>query len=161
MRRLALAVMAISFSLGCLAELKIKSPPQICTLLNDTQLRTGEWAVHADGQEGCVGAARPASSGTSDPNRISYSANGTQGVPSRVQLLLSVNVPSDEEAAKRELVKAAKRLSIRTLGLSTPPSIVESIMKGRPAELEVGSGSITVSRQTNNKQNYVLTVSIE
>ena len=106
-------------------------------------------------------AARPASSGTSDPNRISYSANGTQGVPSRVQLLLSVNVPSEEEAAKRELVKAAKRLSIRTLGLSTPPSIVESIMKGRPAKLEVGSGSITVSRQTNNKQNYVLTVSIE
>ena len=68
MRRFALAVMAISFSLGCLAELKIKSPPQICTLLNDTQLHTGEWAVHADGQEGCVGAARPAS-GTSGGRR--------------------------------------------------------------------------------------------
>jgi len=152
MRRFALAVIAVSFSFGCHAELKIKSTPQICTLLNDTQLRTGEWAVQADGQEGCVGGARPISPGSSDPNRIAYSADGINGTPDRVQLRLYVNVPSDEETAKRELVKAAKRLSIRTLGLSTPPSIVDSIMKGRPAKLEVGNGSITVSRLANNNR---------
>ena len=161
MRHLAIAVMAISFSLGCHAELKIKSTPQICTLLNDTQLRTGEWALQADGHEGCISGARPVSPDTSDPNRIAYSADGVNGTPGRVQLRLYVHVPSDEETAKRELVKAAKRLSIRTLGLSTPPSVVESIMKGRPAKLEVGNGSITVSRLANNKKSYVLTVSIE
>jgi len=161
MRRLALAVIAVSFSFGCHAELKVKSTPQICTLLNDTQLRTGEWAIQPDGHEGCVSGARLISPGTADTNKIAYSADGTDGIPNRVQLLLYINLPSDEEMAKRELVKAAKRLSIRTLGLSTPPSVVESIMKARPAKLEVGSGSITVTRLASNKQGYVLAVSME
>jgi len=60
-------------------------------------------------------------------------------------LTFNVVLPSNEDAAKKELVRAGKRLSIRTLGHSIPHSFDEAIMKAVPIELEVGSGNASLA----------------
>jgi len=161
MGRLIFAVIAASLSLNCFAQLRVQTAVQVCTLLNDTQLRAGEWITHPDGDEGCSSGARPISATSTDGNRISFLAEGSSGTPNRVKLILKVLLPSDEDAAKREMVRATKRLAVRALGLSIPHSIDEAIMKGLPAKLDVGSGKITVTRTAINKQSYVLAILIE
>ncbi|MFJ5295604.1 hypothetical protein ACIQAL_03615 [Pseudomonas sp. NPDC088368] len=68
---------------------------------------------------------------------------------------------ADEEAGKRELVKATKRLAVRVLGLSAPHFIDEAIIKGNPAKIEIGSGTVTLNKKVVNKNSYVLTILME
>jgi hypothetical protein len=159
--RVALGFAGMCCSLSCLADLRPQSVEQLCTVLNDTQLRAGEWTTHKDGQEGCSSGARLIKPDAVDGNKISFAAEGTQGTPSRVKLILNVMLPSDDDAAKRELIRATKRLSVRTLGLSIPHAFDEAIMKAAPIRLQVGSGQATLTRTAVNKQTYVLSVVME
>ncbi|WP_143070260.1 hypothetical protein [Pseudomonas sp. NFR16] len=96
-----------------------------------------------------------------DNNRISYSAEGGEGVARRVKLTLQVMLPSDDNAAKRELIRATKRLAVRALGRSIPHAFDEAILKASPLNLDVGSGRAMLTRTAINKQGYVLSVVME
>lgn len=161
MLRVALGLVGVWCSFNCFADLQPQSAAQICTVLNDTQLRAGEWTTHKDGLEGCASGSRLIRPDSIDGNKISFAAEGMGGVPSRVKLLLNVMLPSDDDAAKRELIRATKRLSVRALGLSIPHTFDEAILKGAPINLRVGSGHATLTRTVVNKQNYVLSVVME
>lgn len=161
MIRVALGFIGVCSAFNCFADLRSQSAEQICTVLNDTHLRAGEWTTRMDGQEGCSSGARLIKPDAVDGNRISFAAEGAGGTPSRVKLILNVTLPSDEDAAKRELIKATKRLSVRTLGLSIPHSFDEAINKAAPLNLEVGSGRAMLTRTVVNKQHYVLSVVME
>jgi len=161
MMRCAIAVISTSFTYSCLADLKEQSTAQMCTLLNDTQLRAGEWITRQDGSEGCASGARLVKGAAGEINRISYAAEGSEGKSSRVKLVLNVLSPSTDDAAKRELIRASKRLSVRVLGMSIPHSFDEAIMKGTPIVLEVGSGKTVLTPTAANNQSYVLTVVME
>jgi hypothetical protein len=161
MVRLAIAVISAAFTLSCLADLKEQSTGQICTVLNDTQLRAGEWIIRQDGNEGCASGTRLVKEDAAEINRISYAAQGSDGKPSRVKLVLNVLSPSTDQAAKRELIRASKRLSVRVLGMSLPHSFDEAVLKGLPIALKVGSGEAVLTRTAANKQSYVLTVVME
>ncbi|MDH0747833.1 DUF6030 family protein [Pseudomonas sp. GD03842] len=154
-------VVGLCCSMACLADLRPQSAAQLCTALNDTQLRANEWTARKDGQEGCSSGARPVKADRVDGNTISFSAEGAEGIPRRVKLVLNVVLPSDEDAARRELIKATKRLSVRALGLSIPHAFDEAILKGTPINLAVGDGHASLTRTVVNKQNYVLSVVME
>lgn len=159
--RMASGFFAVCCSFGCLADLAPQSAAQVCTVLNDTRLRAGEWTTHQDGQEGCSSGARSIKADAVDGNRISFAAEGAGGAPTKVRLTLNVMLPSDEDAAKRELIKATKRLSVRVLGLSIPHAFDTAIMKATPINLDVGSGHASLTRIVVNRQNYVLSVVME
>ena len=161
MLRVALGLIGVWCSLNCFADLRPQSVVQICTVLNDTQLRAGEWTIHQDGQEGCTSGSRPIKPDSLDGNKISFAVEGAEGAPNRVKLILNVILRSDEDAAKRELIRATKRLSVRALGLSIPHTFDEAIMKGAPIGLDVGSGRAILTRTVINKQTYVLSVVME
>ncbi|WP_146749640.1 MULTISPECIES: hypothetical protein [unclassified Pseudomonas] len=161
MLRIVVGVAGLWCSFNCLADLRPQSAAQLCTSLNDTQLRANEWVVRQDGQEGCSSGARPIKSDRVDGNTISFSAEGNEGVPHRVKLILNVVLPSDEDSARRELIRATKRLSVRALGLSIPHAFDEAILKAAPISLPVGDGHATLTRTVVNKQNYVLSVLME
>ncbi|MNK95204.1 hypothetical protein D3C87_1154320 [compost metagenome] len=161
MLRLALALVATSVSLSSLADLRLQSPDQICSILKDTQLRAGEWTSFQDGHEACASGARLATPTSTDGNKIAFFAEGASGKPQRVRLTLNVLLPSDEDAAKRELLRATKRLSVRALGLSIPHQLDEAIMRGLPLQLEIGSGRATLTRTGVSKQSYMLSVVME
>lgn len=155
------AVLAFSVSLSCAAQLQVHSPAQACSRLVDTQLRAGEWTQYPDGKEGCRSAARLITSDGKGTSTIAYAAEGEDGIPNRVMLVTDVLSSADAEWAKRDLIKAAKRLSVRVLGLSMPHSIDEAIMRERYARLFVGTGSITVDRTPTIKGRYQLTIVME
>jgi hypothetical protein len=161
MVRVAIAAISASFTFNCLADLKEQPTEQMCTLLNDTRLRAGEWITRQYGIEGCASGARLVKEHPGEINRISYAAEGLDGKASRVKLVLNVLSPSTDDAAKRELIRASKRLSVRVLGMSIPHSFDEAIMKGTPIVLEVGSGKTVLTRTAANNQSYVLTVVME
>ena len=161
MLRLVSALVSFFLTFNCLADLRLQSPAQACTVLNDTELRAGEWTPHQDGHEGCTSGARLVTATSTDGNKISFIVEGLSGVPNRVRLILSVHLPSDEGAAKRELIKATKRLSVRMLGLSIPEKFNQSILKGESIQLDVGSGRASLIRTSVNKQSYVLSVLME
>ncbi|MFJ3485989.1 hypothetical protein ACIPL1_21715 [Pseudomonas sp. NPDC090202] len=160
MLRSTLAIVAASVSFGCVAELRVSSTSQVCGLLRDTQLRAGEWAPGSDGREGCASEARSVSANAAG-STIAYTAEGTDGIPQRLKLTVQVASAADDDAAKRELVKATKRLAVRALGMSVPHVVDESIMKARPARVDVGSGHVTLTRTPATGQRYELTVSVE
>ncbi|MGH8420139.1 MAG: hypothetical protein ACRER8_23115 [Pseudomonas sp.] len=161
MLRVALGLFGVWCSFNCFAELRPQSPAQLCTVLTDTRLRAGEWTTHEDGREGCASGARLIRPDAADGNKISFVAEGAKGTPERVKLILNVMLPSDEDAAKRELIRATKRLSVRALGLSIPHTFDEAIMKAAPIDLNVGSGRAILTRTVVNKQSYVLSVVME
>ncbi len=161
MVRLLSGCVALCCSINCMAALQPQSLEQLCTVLNDTQLRAGEWTRYDDGGEGCKSGQRPVKPDAGDNNRISYSAEGGEGVARRVKLTLQVMLPSDDTAAKRELIRATKRLAVRALGRSIPHAFDEAIIKASPLNLDVGSGRATLTRTVVNKQSYVLSVVME
>jgi hypothetical protein len=161
MVRLAVVFITASFTMSSFADLRNLSTAQMCTVLNDTQLRAGEWTTRQDGTEGCASRARFVTANPSEINKISYSAEGLDGKSRRVKLVLSVLSPPNSEAAKRELIRASKRLSVRVLGLSIPHAFDEAIMKGTPISLEVGGGKAVLTRTMANTQTYVLSVIME
>lgn len=161
MLRIALGVAGVCCALNCFADLRPQSATQICTVLSDTQLRAGEWTTHKDGQEGCSSGARPIKPDSDDGNKIYFAAEGAGGIPNRVSLILDVMLPSDDVAAKRELIRATKRLSVRTLGLSIPHTFEEAIMKASAINLVVGNGHAILTRTVVNKGKYVLSVVME
>jgi len=154
-------VLAFSLSLDCAAQLQVSSPVQACSPLVDTQLRAGKWTQYPDGKQGCRSAARVIASDGKGMSTIAYAAEGEDGIPKRVMLVADVLSPADAEWARRDLIKAAKRLSIRVLGLSMPHSIDEAIMKEKYARLSVGSGTITFDRTDTIKGRYQLTLVME
>jgi len=156
-----IAVLAFAVSLDCAAQLQVSSPVQACSPLVDTQLRAGEWTQYPDGKQGCRSAARVIASDRNGTSTIAYSAEGEDGIPNRVMLVADVHSPADAEWARRDLIKAAKRLSVRVLGLSMPHSLDEAIIKEKYARLFVGSGSITFDRTPTIKGRYTLTVVME
>jgi len=161
MLRFVVGVAGLWCSINCLAELRPQSAAELCTVLNDTHLRANEWTVRKIGQEGCSSGARPINSDRVDGNTISFIAEGSDGTPNRVKLILDVVQPSDDDAARRELVKATKRLSVRVLGLSIPHAFDEAILKAEPISLAVGSGRATLTRTVVDKKSYLLTVVME
>lgn len=161
MIRVALGIIAVGLSTNCLADLQPQSASQICTVLSDTRLRAGEWTTQKDGHEGCTSGARPINADLLDGNKITFSADGLDGSPHSVRLSLTVVVSSDDYAAKRELIKATKRLSVRTLGLSIPHAFDEAIEKGIPIVLSVGSGHASLTRTAISKQSYLLSVEMK
>jgi hypothetical protein len=161
MLRIALGLVGVWCSFNCFADLRPQSAEQICTVLNDTQLRAGEWTTRMDGHEGCGSGPRLIRADSADANKISFAAQGAGGTPVRVELILNVTLPSDEDAAKRELIRATKRLSVRTLGLSIPYTFETAIKKAAPITVDVGSGRAILTRTVVNKQTYVLSVVME
>lgn len=161
MLRSMLAIASCTFASLCLADLQGQPLDKTCSMLNDTKLRAGQWTVYEDGREGCLSVVRPVSEGQPDGNEISFLAEGKGGVATRVKLILNVASSSGEDAAKRELVKATKRLSVRALGRSIPHAFDEAIMHGTPIKLEVGSGQATLGRTSPSKGSYVLSVIME
>ncbi|MHC8320496.1 hypothetical protein ACYZT4_07325 [Pseudomonas sp. GB2N2] len=158
MMRFVLAASALAFSLNGAAELRVKSAGEVCSILSDTRLRASEWTRNPDGKEGCWSPARLIAPTAKDGNTLAFSAEGASSTPERLSLVLKVSSPADDDSAKRELVKATKRLSVRALGLSIPHSIEETIMKGQSAKFQVGAGAITVARTTPSKGSYQVTV---
>lgn len=148
-------------AISCFADLRPQSAAQLCTTLNDTQLRAGEWIVDEDGQGRCSSGPRPIKTAKNGDNTIAYAVEGRGDAPSRVKLTLNVVVPSDDDGAKRELIRATKRLSVRALGLSIPHSFDEAIFKAKPITLEVGSGRATLARTVVDKRRYLLSVIME
>ena len=161
MLRVALGIVGVCYALNCFAGLVPKSSAQTCAVLYDTQLRAGDWTLYQDGKEGCTSGARLIKPDSVDSNLISFSAEGARGTPSRVVLVLDVKLPSDDIAAKRELIRATKRLGIRVLGFSIPHTFDEAIMRGAPISLVVGSGRAILTRTVVNKQSYLLSVVME
>jgi hypothetical protein len=161
MVRLLVGCVAICCSLNCMAALQPQSLAQLCTVLSDTRLRGGEWARYENGEEGCKSGQRSIKPDAVDNNKISFRAKGVDGVAHRVELTLQVVLPSDEYAAKRELIRATKRLAVRVLGLSIPHAFDEAIINAVPIHLEVGGGQATLTRTMLNKQGYVLSVMME
>ncbi|MBD8121486.1 hypothetical protein IFT62_09700 [Pseudomonas lutea] len=149
---------ALLLSLNCAAELRVKSPAQICRLLADTQLRAGDWRQDDTGSQGCSSGTRPVSADVPAGSQIGYAAEGADDIPTRVTLTLGGISKADDDLAKRELVRASKRLAVRVLGLSMPHSAEESIMKGAPAKLEFGSGTLTIIRTAKAEGRYEMKV---
>lgn len=158
MIRFFLVVSTLACALNCAAELRVKSPAETCSILSDTRLRASEWRLNADGKEGCWSQARPVAPTIQNGNTLAFSAEGASTTPEQLRLVLTVSSLTDDDSAKRELVKATKRLSVRALGLSIPHSIEETIMKGQTAQFQVGSGAIAVARTAQSAGSYQLTV---
>lgn len=158
MMRFVLAASTLAFSLNGAAELRVKSPGEACSILSDTRLRASEWTLNPEGKEGCWSAARPIAPAAKDGNTLAFSAEGARSMPERLSLVLKVSSSADDDHAKRELVKATKRLSVRALGLSIPHALEDTIMKGQSAHVTVGSGAITVARTALSKGSYQVTV---
>jgi hypothetical protein len=144
-----------------MAALQPQSLEQLCTVLNDTRLRAGEWTRYENGEEGCKSGQRPINPDAVDNNKISFTAKGVGGVAHRVELTLQVVLPSDDYAAKRELIRATKRLAVRVLGLSIPHAFDEAIVNALPIHMDVGGGHASLTRTVLNKQGYVLSVVME
>lgn len=142
----------------CVADIQGQPLTNICSVLNDTKLRAGQWTVYEDGREGCRSVVRPVRPDQADGSTISFLAEGEGGAATRVKLILEVASRSGEDAAKRELIKATKRLSVRALGRSIPHAFDEAIMQGAPIKLEVGSGHATLGRTKPSKGTYILSV---
>lgn len=161
MLRFVLVIAGCAATSMCLADIQGQPLRNICSVLFDTKLRAGQWTVYEDGREGCRSLVRPVIPGQDDGNNISFLAEGENGVATRVKLIVNVASSSGEDGAKRELVKATKRLSVRALGRSIPHAFDEAIMHGAPLKLEVGSGHATLDRTTQVKGRYVLSVVME
>lgn len=161
MSRFALLFAGWSFAAVCLADIRGQSLHKICSVLYDTELRAGQWTTYENGREGCRSLARPVRPTQTDGNQISFLAEGTYGSPERVKLILNIASSSGEETAKKELIKATKRLSVRALGRSIPHAFDEAIMKGVPIKLSVGSGHASLTRTNLSKNSYVLSVVME
>jgi hypothetical protein len=161
MLRFALLLAGWSLASSCLADIREQSLARICSALYDTELRAGQWTTYEGGTEGCRSLARPVRPGETNGNQISFLAEGTNGAPLRVKLILTIVSPSGEDAAKSELIKATKRLSVRALGRSLPHAFDQAIMKGVPIKLTVGSGDASLTRTTLSQNGYVLSVIME
>jgi hypothetical protein len=161
MLRLVLGLAAFSLASSCLADIQEQSLAKICSVLYDTELRAGQWTKYEDGREGCRSSERLVRPAQADGNRIAFLAEGSDGAPNRVRLNLSIISTSGEEDAKRELIKATKRLSVRALGRSIPHAFDEAIMRSAPIKLAVGSGHATLTKTKLNKHSYVLSVVME
>nr|GEZ92769.1 hypothetical protein [Tanacetum cinerariifolium] len=98
---------ALLLSLNCAAELRVKSPVQICRLLADTQLRAGDWRQDDTGSQGCSSGTRPVSADVPAGSQIGYAAEGADDIPTRVTLTLGGISKADDDLAKRELVTGA------------------------------------------------------
>jgi hypothetical protein len=161
MFRFVLAIASCTAASICLGDIQGQPLANICSVLYDTKLRAGQWTVYEDGREGCRSVVRPIIPDQPDGADISYLAEGANGAATRVKLILNVAASSNQDAAKRELIRATKRLSVRALGRSIPHEFDEAIMHGRPIKLGVGSGSATLARTVPSKGNYVLSVVME
>jgi hypothetical protein len=155
------ACFILIFSMNSVADLRVKSAHDACTLLTDSRLRAGEWTSNENAPQSCSSPARPVAAAMPAGSRISFSAQGNDDIPRTLKLVVDVLSAEDEEHAKRELVKTTKRLSVRALGLSIPFPLEESIMKGKPAQLAIGTGTITVTRTKGIKGQYQLMVTLE
>jgi hypothetical protein len=161
MLRFALLLAGWSLASSCLADIREQSLPKICSALYDTELRAGQWTTYEGGTEGCRSLARPIQPGETAGNQIAFLAEGTDGTPVRVKLILTIVSSSGEDAAKRELIKATKRLSVRALGRSIPHAFDQAIMKGLPIKLTVGSGDASLTKTKTSQNGYVLSVIME
>lgn len=160
MIRFFLATTAIMVSFSCSAGLRITSPDHACTVLSDTRLRANTWSTSADGTEGCSSPVRDVSADSTSGNTIRFVAQGADHVPEHLSLIIDIASPSLADDAKREMIKATKRLSVRALGLSIPHKIDESILKGENVQLEVGSGVVTITRTNRAQGAYQLTLTM-
>lgn len=151
--------LVLMISLQCFADLRISSPNQSCRLLTDVHLRADDWVRSADGLESCRSIARTISLG--NPNLILFFVEGRDSRPLKLSVLVDVSSIADEDPAKRELVKATKRLAVRALGLSIPYLVEESIMKGTPFALPLGVGKLTFTRTPIVKGRYQMAVVAE
>lgn len=156
MVRFLLAASAAVWSLGCIAELRITSPNEACNVLSDTRLRASSWSIQTDGTEGCSSSERAITADSSSGNTIAFIAQGTNRIPERFSLKIDIASPSVADDAKREMIKATKRLSVRALGLSIPHSIDNAILKGENLSLQVGSGTVIITRSNRAKGAFQL-----
>ncbi|MDO8404203.1 MAG: hypothetical protein Q7T27_12005 [Pseudomonas sp.] len=127
---------------------------------SDTRLRANTWSTSADGTEGCSSPVRDISAGSTSGNTIRFVAQGADHIPEHLSLIIDIASPSLTDDAKREMIKATKRLSVRALGLSIPHKIDESILKGENVQLEVGSGVVTITRTNRAQGAYQLTLTM-
>jgi hypothetical protein len=160
MFRFVLAIASCTAASICLADIQGQPLNSVCSVLYDTKLRAGQWTAYEGGLEGCRSVVRPVIPDEPGGSDIAFIAEGENGVAKRVKLVLSVT-PASEDAAKRELIKATKRLAVRALGRSIPYAFDEAIMHGVPIKLEVGSGHATLARTAPSKGRYVLSVVME
>lgn len=156
MIRFLLAASVAVLSLSCAAELRITSPNEACSVLRDTRLRANSWSIKADGTEGCSSTVRAITVNSSSGNTIAFMAQGTDQVPELLILKIDITSPSVADDAKREMIKATKRLSVRALGLSIPRSVDNAILTGENASLHVGSGVVVITRTNRDKGAYQL-----
>lgn len=161
MTRFLLAASAAVLSLNCLAELRITSPNEACRVLSDTRLRANSWSIQADGTEGCSSSVRAITVASSSGNTIAFMAQGTHQVPERLSLKIDIASANLADDAKREMIKAAKRLSVRALGSSIPHSVDNAILKGENASLQVGSGAVIITRTNQDKGAYQLMLTVQ
>lgn len=156
-----MAAMLVLSPLTCFAALKPNTPGEICDVLKDTQLRAGGWNKMQDDIEGCSSARRPLSISSIGSARISFVAKGTAGAATQVSLVVTAIADQDKDAASRELIRAAKRLSVRVLGISMPQSMVGAITKGTSMHLPAGSGTIVLMTNTAGNKLYEMTLVME
>lgn len=161
MIRFFLAASGVMLSFNCAAGLRISSPADACSVLSDTRLRANTWSVNTDGSEGCSSPVRDPKVGNTSGNTIKFIARGSDHVPEYLSLIIDISSPSFADDAKREMIKASKRLSVRALGLSIPHKIDEAIMKGVNARLQVGSGAVTITRTNKAQGAYLLTLTMQ
>ncbi len=160
-KRLIMAVMLLLSPLMCSAALKSNTPEEICGVLKDNQLRAGGWDTIQDDIEGCSSTRRPLSSNSTGSARITFAAKGTAGAATQVSLVITAIADQDKDAASRELIRAAKRLSVRVLGVSMPQSMVGAITKGMPMHLPAGTGTIVLMTNMAGDKLYEMTLVME
>ncbi|WP_162098740.1 DUF6030 family protein [Pseudomonas sp. R62] len=161
MIRLFLTAFAAVLSLTCVAELRITSPNEACSVLSDTRLRADSWSIQADRTEGCSSSVRAITVDSPSGNTIAFMVQGTNQVPERFSLKIDIASPNLADDAKREMIKAAKRLSVRALGLSLPHSVDNAILKGENISLQVGSGAVIITRTDGDKGDYQLALTMQ
>ncbi len=122
------------------------SPSVVCSYLNDSGLRTRGWKNYYGSEYGCSSPYRELGTGYPLANNLAFYAEGTGSEVTSTKLVLNVNNRGTAEAAKNELLKAAKLLSVKAAGGELPQSVQDAISAGEGATASVGSVSVEVLR---------------
>ena len=159
MCRLCVSFVSLIFAASASAELGLQPALQTCGVLKDTKLNSRGLITAADGDQTCMSQVRSIS--PSAKSTLSFGVESRDEVARKATLTLRIQ-PGEDEEAKRELIKAGQRLSVRTLGSSMPHSVHQSITSGSPSKTAAGSGFITVTKtKSPDSVGYMLVLVME
>ncbi len=163
MRMFWVAVIALGATTNSYAELRADSASRTCAVIKDTGLAGGAWTERKTGEWSCISELQLVDRAKPEGDTLQFIGEGQADEVKRVKLVLNMVQAKASKPSTALLVKAAQRLSIRTLGQSLPPALHSAIASGVPAKAyNVGTGKITVTSSSGTSNTgYALQVSIE